>query len=520
MIRIAIVEGGGEVRSHLLEQPSIHLGRDAGNDVVLRDGYISGRHGRIRVHDGRAVYEDLNTTNGSVLRREGLLVPVDERRLHEVTLEDGDELLLGDADRPVTLQVSLLPEAASTPPVGEVTLFGAEMGNLDVTRAGTVDELSSRFDREALLALHALSTTLAGRLELAELLAAFGHAVLGLFRRANHVAIYLLDDETGEFRAALSHGRDGEENSRPICRTVRDQVLACGRALAFSDSDEAFDASVSLHESGIRAGLCAPLWNGRRIIGMVQVDRRGASLAAFERRDLEVLVVFAHQAALAIENARLHEGLQANIEKSIQGLVRALDAKDPYTAGHSEAVGELCRLVAREAGLDAAAIETVTRAAVLHDIGKVGIPYDVLNKEGRLSADEFRLLRSHPEVGARILEPFGFLSDLLPIVLHHHERWDGKGYPHGLEGEQIPLGARILAVVDTFHSLVSDRAYRPGVGARVAAEELQRCAGSQFDAAIVALTVRVLEAEGLIPPAEEEAAEERQPATTASSIQR
>ena len=515
MIRIAIIEGGGETRSHLLDQATIQLGRDAGNDIVLRDGFVSGRHGRIRAVDGRVVYEDLRTTNGSVLRREGRLTPVDDRSLHEVGLEDGDELLLGDAARPVILRVSLLPDPEPRPMTDDSTLFGP-MANLDVTRAGTVDELSSRFDREALLALHALTTGMGGRLELDDLLEAFTESVLGLFRRANHVAVYLLDESSGEFKAARSRSRDGHEDGRPLSRTVRDQVLACGRALSFTDADEDFDMSVSLHESGVRAGLAAPLWNGRRIIGMVQLDRRGSSLGAFERRDLEVLVVFAHQAALAIDNARLHRGLQESVEKSIQGLVRALDAKDHYTAGHSEAVAELCRLVAREAGLPNGEVETIARAAVLHDIGKVGIPYEVLNKQGRLTPEEFRLLRSHPDMGARILEPFDFLSDLIPIVLHHHERWDGKGYPEGLAGEGIPYGARVLAVVDTYHSLVSDRAYRPGVGAGVAIEELKRCAGTQFDPRIVELTVSALVAAGLLDE-QAESEEQPEPATTAGA---
>jgi HD-GYP domain-containing protein (c-di-GMP phosphodiesterase class II) len=135
--------------------------------------------------------------------------------------------------------------------------------------------------------------------------------------------------------------------------------------------------------------------------------------------------------------------------------------------------------------LDAAATRSVNRAALLHDIGKIGIPYHILNKRDALTTDEFRILKSHPEVGARILQPFDFLGDLVPIVLHHHERWDGKGYPAGLAGEAIPLGARILAVADTWHSLVSNRPYRTGMDPALAIDELRRCAGAQFDPDIV-----------------------------------
>ena len=233
------------------------------------------------------------------------------------------------------------------------------------------------------------------------------------------------------------------------------------------------------------SGVSTPLWSDKEIIGLLQVVRFGIDGVDFDKRDVQVCVVFAHQAALMIQNARLHTGLQTSVEKTIQGLVRALEAKDEYTSGHSEAVAQLTRLVAEQLLDDPRAVETVRRAALLHDIGKIGVPNSLLNKEGRLSAREFDILRSHPKMGARILEPLSFLSDLIPAVLHHHERWDGKGYPEGLAGEAIPLGARILAVTDTYHALVSDRAYRAGIDPRTAIEELRSCSGAQFDPEVV-----------------------------------
>lgn len=487
MLRIAILEGGREVRSQLFESGPVRLGRDSSNDVMLSDGYVSSRHGELR-HDGeRLVYEDFMTTNGSLRRRSGDLKPVDEATLHRVEVRDGDELLLGDSSHPVVVRVHVvaapdaLPDRAAA---SDRTLLGLDVP-VDVTRAGAVSALSAGFDREALIALNELSSRITSHLRLDELLDALAASVMGLFRKANHVSVYLQDAASSEYRPALARSRNGDAEERPISRTVRDKVLACGQALAFRDTDAGFRASDSLHESSVRAGICAPLWNGRHIIGLVQVDRRGTFHGDFDRRDLEVLAVFAHQAAVAIENARLHEGLQATVESSIRGLVRALEAKDEYTSGHSEAVADLCELVAREAGCDEETVRTVSRAALLHDIGKIGIPYHVLNKEGRLTPEEFRLLRSHPELGARILEPFDFLSHLVPIVLHHHERWDGKGYPDGLAREEIPWGARILAVVDTYHALVSDRAYRAGVDPSLALSELRRCSGSQFDPRVV-----------------------------------
>ncbi|MEM7247527.1 MAG: HD domain-containing phosphohydrolase [Acidobacteriota bacterium] len=495
MIRIAILDGGGELRSYLLDKQVVRIGRSEANDIVLRNGYISSRHAEIR-RDSSAglLLEDFVTTNGSMIRRDGELLPLEDKNDYTLRVSDGDELLLGDPAQPVCLKAELVGRVESSPE-SEGPALDLSEDAMDVTRAGTVDQLSARFDRDALLALHELSSRLVAVLDLDTLLGAFADSVLGLFRTANHVAIHLHDAESREYRPMVVRTRHGSDELQPLSRAVRDRVLTRGEALCFSDADADFSMSESLVDCSIRAGLCAPLWNGEELMGMVQVDRRGTLTGAFTRRDLEVLVVFAHQAALAIGNARLHDNLRSTVETTIRGLVRALEAKDEYTSGHSEAVRDISRVIAREMGLTEAQVRDVGRAALLHDIGKIGIPYDVLNKKGRLEPEEFQLLKSHVEVGARILDPFDFLAPLLPMVRHHHERWDGRGYPDGLKGTAIPLGARILAVADTYHALVSHRAYRDGVGTATALDEIRRHAGTQFDQQVVDVLVRALDRE-------------------------
>lgn len=487
MIRIDLREGAGEPQRLEFGGTAVRLGRDPGNDVVLRDAYVSGRHGELRFENGDLVFEDFKTTNGSLLKRDGCLVRLGEQNQHRVAVREGDVLLLGDAARPVVVDLRGVAEPERRAPLRESGPFP----ELDATRSETMGLIPTGFDREVLLALHRLSTQLSTKQEIPDLCTVLADALLGTFRKANHVAIFLTEADTGHFRPLLARGRAGDTGPQPVSRTVRDRVLAGGKAVVFSEFDADFDSSQSLHDLDVHSGLAAPLWNGRSVLGLVQLDCRGAEARGFDKHDLEVLVVFAHQTALALDNALLHDRLRAACEQSIASLVRALEAKDQYTHGHSEAVAELCERVAVRAGMDAAEAEMVRRAALLHDIGKIGIPYSVLNKEGRLSPEEFNLLKTHPEVGARILEPFDFLSALVPAVLHHHERWDGRGYPAGLAGEAIPLAARILSVVDTYHALVSDRAYRQGVGADVAIAELRRCSGTQFDPQVV----EILEAE-------------------------
>ena len=170
-------------------------------------------------------------------------------------------------------------------------------------------------------------------------------------------------------------------------------------------------------------------------------------------------------------------------------LSRAVEARDPYSRGHAARVMVLAEVVAARLGLDEGEIEIVRMGAALHDIGKIAVSQDVLGKSGPLSADELRKVRDHPRAGARMVELVGPLRPAVPAVLHHHERWDGRGYPEGIGGLAIPVEARILAVADTYDAMTSDRAYRRALEQKHAVAELERCAGTQFDPEIVTVFV-------------------------------
>jgi two-component system, cell cycle response regulator len=169
----------------------------------------------------------------------------------------------------------------------------------------------------------------------------------------------------------------------------------------------------------------------------------------------------------------------------IRSLAAALEARDGYTGEHSDDVHALALAVATELGLDGAACAEVETVALLHDIGKIGVPDHVLHKPGPLDDEEWRLMREHPVIGARILSPLPGLSAVATAVRHEHERWDGTGYPDGLAGEAIPLASRIVLACDAYHALVSDRPYRRALSAQDARAELRRCAGTQFDPRVV-----------------------------------
>jgi diguanylate cyclase (GGDEF)-like protein len=171
--------------------------------------------------------------------------------------------------------------------------------------------------------------------------------------------------------------------------------------------------------------------------------------------------------------------------RAAASLAKAVDARDTYTGSHSERVGELSAKVATRLGLNAEQVELTRLAGSLHDLGKLAIPEEILRKPGTLTDSERLVLERHPQIGFRMLDSLG-VDPVADLVLHHHERWDGAGYPDGLRGEQIPLGARIIFVTDAYDAMTSDRVYRPKRSAQAALAELERCAGTQFDPGIVA----------------------------------
>jgi HD-GYP domain-containing protein (c-di-GMP phosphodiesterase class II) len=200
----------------------------------------------------------------------------------------------------------------------------------------------------------------------------------------------------------------------------------------------------------------------------------------FDEGQRKLLSLVGSRAAAAIENARLYEDLRATFQQTIEGLAQAIDKMDRYTAGHSERVATYAMYLAMRLGLSPEQVEIVRQSALMHDIGKLGCVLN-LNKPGKLSQDEYEAFKKHPGYGRDILEPIKFLHPLIPGVHLHHERWDGRGYPLGLKGPDVPLMARIIAIADTYDAMTSDRAYRRALPHEVAVTEIERCSGTQFD---------------------------------------
>jgi response regulator RpfG family c-di-GMP phosphodiesterase len=234
-----------------------------------------------------------------------------------------------------------------------------------------------------------------------------------------------------------------------------------------------------LPESSLVSLVSVPLRMKTRLLGWIAVASF-TKTKRFSEGQRKLLSIVGSRAAAAIENARLYEDLRATFQQTIEGLAKAIDKMDRYTAGHSERVAVYAMYLAVRLGLSLDQIEIVRQSALMHDIGKIGCVMN-LNKPGKLTQEEYEIFKRHPGYGKDILDPIRFLHPLIPGVHLHHERWDGRGYPLGLKGNDVPLIARIIAVADTYDAMTSDRAYRRALPHEVAVGEIERCSGSQFD---------------------------------------
>jgi len=272
--------------------------------------------------------------------------------------------------------------------------------------------------------------------------------------------------------------------TKALCDFTR-QVAQSEEPLVRNDSDNLPDGSNLINMAAMPVAVQGHL----KGVLLVANKRSGD----FTDEDTDLLLSIGSHAGIALENNRLHCELSENFLATIAVLADAIKAKDPYTRGHCESVAEIAVCIAQKLGWKHEEMDTLRYAALLHDIGKIGIPDGILMKPGRLLPEEHMVIQRHSIIGRDLVCRVRALKDVAPIILHHHERMDGSGYPDGLHGEEIALAARIISVVDAYDAMTSPRPYRSAVSPPEALEELRRHAGSQFDTDIVDIIHNVLE---------------------------
>jgi putative nucleotidyltransferase with HDIG domain len=304
--------------------------------------------------------------------------------------------------------------------------------------------------------------------------------------------------EDGILREMADFARNERQVARGLSYFLADYpateaVLAGGAPWGISIDDPAADPAelFVLREMQMQSVLIVPLVLGDEPWGLIEIyDSRPRDFSSAERHLAELA---ASQIAALLAAFEHEERAQRLYRETLASLSNALEAKDAVTSEHTEEVVRLAVALAAELGLELEAVRTVELGAVLHDIGKVRVPEAILNKPGPLDEAEWAVMRTHPEVGEQIVRPIQSLQAILPIVRHHHERWDGTGYPDGLAGRAIPVGARIVAVCDAYRAMTENRPYREALGPDEARRELEQGAGTQFDPDCVAAFLRALD---------------------------
>jgi putative nucleotidyltransferase with HDIG domain len=308
-------------------------------------------------------------------------------------------------------------------------------------------------------------------------------------------ALLLFDKDAQGLRMKASLGLNRDSADNTFIKSgdeISGWVYAGRQSLLVEDLEKDKRFSVRSHEKYYSASLLSvPLIVKDFCIGVLNVNSR-ASAKPFDKDDLWLLEGLASQAAIAIENARLYASLQDTYMRTILALTTALDAKDHYTKTHSENVTRYATAIAAQMKMPDADIEKIKWACQLHDLGKIGIHDYILTKPGQLTPEEWDEMRQHSLKSAEILRPLEFLEESVVMIEQHHERIDGKGYPFGLKGEDILVGARIIAVVDAYDAMTTDRPYRKALSREAAAGELVANKEKQFDSRVVDVFLRVL----------------------------
>ena len=316
----------------------------------------------------------------------------------------------------------------------------------------------------------------------------------------NHSQILVLGSD-GIFHCQAYHYSNSAKLNRSTGRRDNRKVQAVLQKIVLSDGPVLVGHRDRMLTAEERSALKSGMQENLLIFPMrLDTEPVGVFILGFDKLDsihekIRLAMMFSNQAALAIQREGLPYTDDESVVEIVMALAKALEARDLSTGAHCRKITRLAEQMAMELGCSFREIQAIRRAALLHDIGKIGIPDQILHKPGPLSDREWAIMRQHPEIGARILRMIHGLSDVARLVQAHHERYDGSGYPYNLSGEAIPLGARILSVVDAYGAMMADRVYRPARPFSDAIEELKRCAGVDFDPAVVETFVGLMDSQ-------------------------
>jgi putative nucleotidyltransferase with HDIG domain len=475
--RFTLADGGRKV-----------IGRANDADIQLLDRGVSRHHAAFYIKDGHIILEDLGSANGTFLNGQ---------RVKHSIIGNGDIIRIGLAAVRVSVpsaegvSSATLSEQEDVVKEEEEEAFATKVRkHLDMEHSFILspsgeEELEGvRRAHRNLAVLYRLANDVHSTQDTETL---FSHVVDLMRENLNADAVaLLLAEPSGKPNLAALNVREGTGGGNfSISSSVVDDVISTGVSTLVHDTGAKRGAlpGASIVMQQIRSVMCAPVTAGGLTLGAIYADSR-RNARVFDEVDLELITAAGKHAGLALQRARLFRDMENLFFSSIRALTNAVDAKDRYTRGHSERVTAYAVRLARHIGLSEAEIETVQLSGLLHDVGKIAVPERILNKPGPLIDEEFAVVKEHPARGAEIVSTIKSpnIPAVVQGVMHHHERWDGSGYPDGLKGYDTPLTARLLAIADAFDAMTSDRPYRRGYSVEHALSLIGEAGGTQFDA--------------------------------------
>ena len=478
---------------------SLTIGRSPENSLQLNDLQVSRRHCVLQQTPKGTIIKDLGSGNGTF---------IGEQRILEYRLAEGDVVKVG----PFNLRYQAAQGVAMTTPRPISQRPASERGSVRFDPADSASKVEAasadnvyktffqlpsgvtgadqlRETQKRLQAVYESNQIISSERDLKKL---FERVMAQIFKLvpAHNGVILLKEEKKGEL--VVEYVRQGEgQGEVAMSQSIVKRAFEQGEAIiTYNAADDArFDAGASIIAQNITSAMCVPLTHHTDRLGVIYVDTRGTR-SAFAQTDLELLVALSGPAAIAIRNAQYLAKLHKSYQDTLIALANSIELRDHYTVGHTWRVTNFALEIARTLGWPEDKLKECEMGGVLHDIGKISVDDAVLRKPGHLTDDEFAKMKVHPEKGARLLQDIEFLAPCIPYALYHHERYDGRGYPFGLKGDEIPIEGRLLAVADTFDAMTSNRPYRKGLDPNYAISELEKGKGTQFDPQVVDAMVK------------------------------
>jgi putative nucleotidyltransferase with HDIG domain len=478
----------------LSTEDSVVIGRADSCGVQIRQSKVSRQHCRVKFERGFYCVQDLESKNGTW---------VNNRRVQTAVLFHHDRIAVGDSEFRFLVDESrdMDSEAEAEPKAAMDAAFETEIREpakpenaSSILMQLSKEEATQKTDIEQRFRVICdVINSINAENDLDRLLDTVMDHVMEVIHADRG---YLISGRTpgAAVMPMVSRNRVGlpAYAKETFSRSVVSDCFRSESSLLLADPATDFDPSESIVSQRIQSIMAVPMSDGEETVGVLYVDRVIGS-KPFDKNDLQILNAIGNQAGVAIRRAQLTEQVETLFRDSMRTVINLVEVKDEYTYGHSERVTALAKLLAQLCGLDKDDERDMELAGLLHDVGKLAVRLEILQKPDRLTPAEYEVIRHHPVTGSAVLADVANSDRIARAVRHHHERWDGQGYPDGLSAENIPLLARVLALADAFDSMASARPYRRMMDWEDIMAELRQGAGSQFDPYLANRFVEALE---------------------------